>query len=1284
MTNHTLYHRLLPVVRRIRFRRTLVTLAIIWFCFAAIIGILYYLNQNQQIDIRNLWLPMILVVTFASVIGALIARRGNDFDQVVHDLEKQFPDLDSTLLTAVEQRSEPGVPLGFLQQDVLRRAVNHSFANPWTSLIPGWQLFAAPVVGVLGLAALSSALGLMIYRAQPPQLDPAILFSEVVVENVDFEITVEPGNAEVERGNSLLVLARFGESIPPEAVLVYSDDAGEELRQPMKKSLDDPVFGSRIGSVSKPVKYWIEFAEQKSDEFEVAVFDYPDLVRTDAKLDFPDYTKLADKVVQDVRRLSAVEGTDIEFSFYVNKSLAEATLIPFGPNKESPLAPISLQKSLTDARKLTTNLKLLDSAKYELKLVDADGRENRVPPKLILNMLKNQLPDLKLTTPRRDVQVSAIEELELAATAWDDFGINSLGVNFSIAGMASNELVLLENASAKKKHSVDHLLEFEALEAQPDQLLSYYFWAEDVGPDGQPRRVESDMYFAEVRHFEEIFRQGQAPPGGQQPSPQQGQNAQNAQQAQQLAELQKQIINATWKLIRQEFQPDVSPGFPEDTQLLVDSQAAALKQLEEMAEEVEDPASRSFVDAAASHMNEAIIHLKEAKTSSTADSLKSALSSEQAAYQGLLKLRAREHEVVRAQQNQRGQQSQQGNNRSQQQLEQLNLKEDENRYENERTEADPQQSAEQREDRQVLSRLRELARRQDDLNDRIKELQSALEKAETPEAKEEIERRLKSLRDQQEQLLRDTDELLDRMQQPDNQQRMAEESQQLEQARENIRESSEALEKGQVSRAAADGTRAQRELEDLRDEFQTRTAGQFNEQMRQMRNEAQELEQKQEEIGDALKENLANQNRPAQTPSLRPDETTPNLKQQLSAQQERVENLRQNMRQTIEEAESYEPLLAEQLYDTYRKSEQSRPDRALQSANESYQRGWSDDAQLEERRAQKGIEQMREGIEQAAESVLGDETESLRIAQSTLRELNEQLQQDMNRGRGENVNRDVERRNGQTEQTQEQDGQNQNGRGANGPGRDDPDRTNENPDGQQSGNRNQQSDQQSNQGEQAENRPPGDNQASGSSQSNPSPGESENQNRENQPGGQAGGGNPNEQDQGDQQRVGQPSESQPQGGGREPNGQRENQSGNQRGDFAEGPGNRRGGLDLITGGGNQRTTERVFGTDFRDWSDRLRDVEEMMVDPDLRSEAARIRDEAKQIRREATRHSAEPNWDLVKLKVAQPLAELQVRVSEELLRRTSRDARVPLDRDPVPAEYQEAVRRYYERIGSGQ
>jgi hypothetical protein len=51
------------------------------------------------------------------------------------------------------------------------------------------------------------------------------------------------------------------------------------------------------------------------------------------------------------------------------------------------------------------------------------------------------------------------------------------------------------------------------------------------------------------------------------------------------------------------------------------------------------------------------------------------------------------------------------------------------------------------------------------------------------------------------------------------------------------------------------------------------------------------------------------------------------------------------------------------------------------------------------------------------------------------------------------------------------------------------------------------------------------------------------------------------------------------------------------------------------------------------------------------------------------------------MQVMQPLTEVRDRIADELSRRESREAMVPLDRDPVPARYSDLVRRYYEELG---
>ncbi|HMC09818.1 MAG TPA: hypothetical protein VKH44_00955, partial [Pirellulaceae bacterium] len=517
-----------------------------------------------------------------------------------------------------------------------------------------------------------------------------------------------------------------------------------------------------------------------------------------------------------VRTVSVVEGTELTLTCYLNKPVQSATLT------EDKHEPILLSPAPGDKPAYLTTIHCDQTRRLKLELVDDAGRKNVKPAQFTINVLPNQPVVLKPVFPARDLEVSALEEMDVKATAWDDFGVKRFGLSYSFSGQEPVDVVLGENAAARQKHDLVHVIRLEELKAQPDDLLSYHFWAEDFAPDGSLRRTESDMYFAEVRPFEEIFRQGEQPPGGQQPQRQQQQSP-NAMQAQQLAQLQKEIINATWKVIRREISSKLTEPFASDVEQIQLSQSSALEQATARAEKLQDPESQDHGEAVLRSMQEAITQLTAAHDQPESQPLTPALKAEQAAYQSLLKLRAREHSVVR--QNQRQQQRGQSSARSQQQrqqMQQLDLKNEENRYETQRQAQDQNETPEQRENRQVLNRLKELAQRQHDLNERLKELQSALEEARTQEQREELKRQLQRLQDEQRQVLQDTEELQSRMESPENAERMANEREQLQQTREQVQRATEALDQERVTQAAASGTRAEQTFEELRNEFRRR------------------------------------------------------------------------------------------------------------------------------------------------------------------------------------------------------------------------------------------------------------------------------------------------------------------------------------------------------------------------------------------------------------------------------------------------------------------------------
>lgn len=91
----------------------------------------------------------------------------------------------------------------------------------------------------------------------------------------------------------------------------------------------------------------------------------------------------------------------------------------------------------------------------------------------------------------------------------------------------------------------------------------------------------------------------------------------------------------------------------------------------------------------------------------------------------------------------------------------------------------------------------------------------------------------------------------------------------------------------------------------------------------------------------------------------------------------------------------------------------------------------------------------------------------------------------------------------------------------------------------------------------------------------------------------------------------------------------------------------------------------------------------MIDSQDLRNEVAGARERARALRIDFKRKKTPPQWDVVRSQIAEPLVEVRNRINEELARRENKDSLVPIDRDPVPQKFSELVRRYYEKLGSG-
>jgi hypothetical protein len=989
------------------------------------------------------------------------------------------------------------------------------------------------------------------------------------------------------------------------------------------------------------------------------------------------------------------------------------------------------------------------SQTYELQLIDVEGRKNKVASSFVIDVQPNRPPELRLASPRGDVRPSALEEVTFDGTVFDDFGTPAYGLAYSLAGTEPKFIELGKEAASKEKRSFAHLLNLEELGAKPDDLISWYAWADDIGPDGKVRRTSGDLYFAEVRPFDEIFRESQNMESGESEGGGQG------NETRKLTELQKQVISATWKLQRE----GAKPKYAEDANVVLEAQQQALAQAGEAAEEARSPRQQGLWKSVTQEMEKAVEKLKDA--AKTPGPLAQALPAEQAAYQALLKLQARETAVTRR--NQKGGGG--GGQGNQRQIDQLDLKQSENRYETQRQAKAPQ-NKERKEQLAVMNRLQELARRQQDLNERLKELQTALQEAQSEQQREEIKRRLKRLEEEQRQMLADADEVKQRMDRAENQSSMAEQRQQLDQTRQDIQRAADAAADGSVAQALAAGTRAQRQLQEMRDDMRKQNSSQFAEDLREMRNEARELSRKQEELGQKLDALANGTGQQQQRKSLSDSDDRKEMLDQLGEQRERMNNLVDRATQISEQAENTEPLLSRQLYDSVRKVSQTDENAVKQTRSELlnsgrmtrdlYDRlqksaeseeggkvldltrdmlreGYLPQARQAGQTARSEIDELRRGVERAAESVLGDDSEQLKLAQSELDALTDQLKREVAQAGGAQKGDPQDgkqpgqgRQRGQGDQRQASNEPGENGQSPNGE-RSENEQPGQRGEGDQQakagqqgrgeGEREGQGQRPGERGDRSQQLAGNDPQGERSGEQGQQPGQQPGRGQGQQPGSQPGGEQPGseqqtaqaggqQQGQGQQPGQGQQSGQQGQGGQGEGDRQSAQRNGsrvadardarNQRGANQRGGGgsaNRAGfEFDDIFNVGGDRVANNLggweggrvgplTGEDFNRWAERLRDVEDLVETPEMRNALAAARERARMLRSDWRTNQKKPDWTVVQLEIVKPLVEVRNRVAEELARRDSKDSLAPIDRDPVPNRFAEPVRRYYEELG---
>src|ERR1051326_5042917 len=170
-------------------------------CWAAAagVGLVLAILERQSGWTSSLALPFVALVGIIAAAATAFAhlKRQPNWHKIAQHLEALHPDLEGRLLTAVQQKPAEGGELNYLQQRLIHEALRHDGRHDWSASVPHSRLRIAQFAHWLAL--LLFAITLLGLRSTSG--------TALLAKRLSSEVTVSPGDTELERGSTLVILA---------------------------------------------------------------------------------------------------------------------------------------------------------------------------------------------------------------------------------------------------------------------------------------------------------------------------------------------------------------------------------------------------------------------------------------------------------------------------------------------------------------------------------------------------------------------------------------------------------------------------------------------------------------------------------------------------------------------------------------------------------------------------------------------------------------------------------------------------------------------------------------------------------------------------------------------------------------------------------------------------------------------------------------------------------------------------------------------------------------------
>ena len=500
----------LAVLRR-QWRRRILLEALAWVALAAVIGLVVAFAISRVTPASGPGLVAIRVVAYGLIVGALIrflvvplARRTSDQRFALY-VEEHAPELKQSLLSAVHELHAPEAMRASpsLAARLITRTV--SALGPLQS---DGRIERPRVVRALRVFGATVVAGALLVLLGPDSLrDTAravfVPWSTAEAATPVMSVRVVPGNASVPKGASVDVGASLSGFSSDSAELSFRTDSTQAwTRLPMSRDKTDGRFTSRLFDVAKATDYYVESNGVRSALYKLSVSNLPAVSRLALDVRYPAYTRIPPDHVTDGGDVAAVVGSTVTVRPAVTMPVRGGT-ISFDNGVTVPLAADS-------SGLLSGSFRVTSSGFYRIDLTTTEGATVTGPVQYAVDAIPDRPPRVRIEKPGRDTKVTNVEELTIDVGGSDDYGVESMELRYRVNGGEERRVALGAGGRGNKEPRAAYTMFLEEMGLTPGDLIAY----NAVARDGAGNTGSSDVYFLEVRPFGKNYRQAEQQGGG--------------------------------------------------------------------------------------------------------------------------------------------------------------------------------------------------------------------------------------------------------------------------------------------------------------------------------------------------------------------------------------------------------------------------------------------------------------------------------------------------------------------------------------------------------------------------------------------------------------------------------------------------------------------------------------------------------------------------------------------------------------------------------------------------